>query len=239
MILIVKAQIGKAGPVVTVRGRDAWALLELKAAHDNGCTPIDHPGPRWSGYVHKLRKAGIFIETIREAHDGPFSGQQRRYVLRSLIAIFEMKGGKCDSGCWPTKRHWRDFGPARTPNPVGSREQSRTGFWRVWRVVMLKRRRMNKRIDAPHVRFYDWLLTSPAYLSFGCPARAVLIELTRLYKGNNNGQLGLSVRRASERCNVARGTAQRALPNVRSARSLNWSQGARSVASHHMPANGA
>src|ERR1700687_3438433 len=25
------------------------------------CTPIDHPGPRWSGYVHKLRKAGIVI----------------------------------------------------------------------------------------------------------------------------------------------------------------------------------
>jgi hypothetical protein len=69
---------------------------------------------------------------------------------------------------------------------------------------MPKRRRMNRRLDAPHVRFYDWLLTSPAYLSLSCPARAVLIELTRLYKGNNNGQLGLSVRRASERCNVAR-----------------------------------
>jgi DNA-binding IclR family transcriptional regulator len=26
----------------------------------------------------------------------------------------------------------------------------------------------------------------------------------------NNGRLGLSVRRASERCNIARGTAQRA-----------------------------
>jgi hypothetical protein len=41
-----------------VLGRGAWALLELKAANDNGCTPIDHPGPRWSGYVHKLRKVG-------------------------------------------------------------------------------------------------------------------------------------------------------------------------------------
>src|SRR3978361_1779485 len=73
---------------------------------------------------------------------------------------------------------------------------------------------MNKRIDAPHVRFYDWLLTSPAYLSLGCPARAVLIELTRVYKGNNNGRLGLSVRRASERCKVARGTAQRAFAEL-------------------------
>ena len=75
---------------------------------------------------------------------------------------------------------------------------------------MPKRPRMNRRIDAPHVRFYDWLLTSPAYLSLRCPSRAVLTEVTRLYKGNNNGHLGLSVRRAAERCNVARGTAQRA-----------------------------
>ena len=68
---------------------------------------------------------------------------------------------------------------------------------------MPKRPRMNKRIDAPHVRLYGWLLNSPAYLSLSCPARAVLIELTRLYNGNNNGQLGL-VRspgfRAMQRC---------------------------------------
>jgi DNA-binding transcriptional regulator YhcF (GntR family) len=60
----------------------------------------------------------------------------------------------------------------------------------------------------------DWLLTSPAYLSLSCAARALLIEITRLYKGRNNGQLGLSVRRASERCNVARGTAQRAFAEL-------------------------
>jgi hypothetical protein len=94
MILIVKAQISNAGPVVTIRGRDAWALLELQAANDNGCTPIDHPGPRWSGYVHKLRKAGILIETIREAHAGPFSGQHARYVLRSLVFILEKTSGQ-------------------------------------------------------------------------------------------------------------------------------------------------
>ena len=61
-ILTIKAQIN-GGQIVTVR-RDAWALLELQAANDNGCTPIDHPGPRWSGYVHKLRNLGIVIETI-------------------------------------------------------------------------------------------------------------------------------------------------------------------------------
>jgi hypothetical protein len=51
-------------------------------------------GARWSGYVHKLRKAGIVIETIRETHASPFAGQHARYVLRSLITILEEKDGK-------------------------------------------------------------------------------------------------------------------------------------------------
>ena len=41
---------------------------------------------------------------------------------------------------------------------------------------MLKRRRKNKRLDAPHVRMYRWMLDSPAYLSLTCAARAVLID---------------------------------------------------------------
>ena len=93
MILIVKAQINDTGPVVTARGRDAWALLELKAAN-GGCTPIDHPGPRWSSYVHKLRNAGIIIETIRETHGGRFAGHHARYVLRGPVTILEAEGGK-------------------------------------------------------------------------------------------------------------------------------------------------
>ncbi len=67
------------GPV-TVIGRDAWALLELHRAGDCGCTPLTHPGPRWSGYVHKLRKLGLRIETVTESHDGPFAGHHARYV---------------------------------------------------------------------------------------------------------------------------------------------------------------
>ena len=92
-ILTLTVQID-GGNVVTVRGRDAWALQELQAANDNGCTPIDHPGPRWSGYVHKLRKVGIVIETIPERHGGPFSGQHARYVLRSVVVVLGMEGGK-------------------------------------------------------------------------------------------------------------------------------------------------
>jgi hypothetical protein len=33
------------------------------------------------------------------------------------------------------------------------------------------------------VRLYGWLLNSPAYLSLSCPARAILVEVTRLYNG--------------------------------------------------------
>jgi hypothetical protein len=45
-------------------------------------------------YIHKLRTAGIVIEIVREAHGGLFSGEHARYVLRSLIAILEKKGGE-------------------------------------------------------------------------------------------------------------------------------------------------
>ena len=90
--LTLKIRIGGNGPAFILRGRAVWALQQLRAANDNGCTPIDHPGPRWSGYVHKLRKAGIVVETIRERHGGPFAGEHARYVLRTEITILEIAG---------------------------------------------------------------------------------------------------------------------------------------------------
>lgn len=71
---------------ITVKGRNLWALEQLLEAGPKGCTPIDTPGPRWSAYVLKLRKAGVEVETINEAHDGPYSGTHARYVLRSNVA---------------------------------------------------------------------------------------------------------------------------------------------------------
>lgn len=79
---------------------------------------------------------------------------------------------------------------------------------------MPRRRRLNRRLDAPHVRLYRWLLDSPAYLSLSCPARAVLVEIARSYDGYNNGRIGLSVRVASGRCNIARGTAARSFEEL-------------------------
>ncbi len=71
--------------IVELAGRFAWALGELIGAGERGCTPIDHPGPRWSAYVFKLRRMGINIETVTEAHGGPFKGTHARYILRTTV----------------------------------------------------------------------------------------------------------------------------------------------------------
>lgn len=73
------------------KGRDAWALLKLIASGEKGVTPIDTPGPRWSGYVHNLRKQGVTIETVNESHAGPFPGTHARYILRSEVEILAQR----------------------------------------------------------------------------------------------------------------------------------------------------
>lgn len=70
---------------ITVMGRDRWALECLLASGTKGCTPIDTPGPRWSGYVHNLRNMGVDIETIHEPHGGDFAGTHARYVLQCRV----------------------------------------------------------------------------------------------------------------------------------------------------------
>ena len=88
--LTIKARIMPDGLPFTVFGRDAWALSELHGAGMRGCTPIDNPGPRWSAYVFKLKRLhGLSIETLNEAHKGPFAGTHARYVLKSQVEILE------------------------------------------------------------------------------------------------------------------------------------------------------
>ena len=71
-----------------IKGRERWALENLIRAGKHGCTPIDHPGPRWSAYVHSLRhEFHLHIETIHEKHEGPFPGTHARYVLHSLVEV--------------------------------------------------------------------------------------------------------------------------------------------------------
>jgi hypothetical protein len=71
-------------------GRQAWALNELVAVGETGCTSITTPGPRWSDYIFKLRRGGVSIETVDERHGGSFSGSHARYVVRSSVRMIEI-----------------------------------------------------------------------------------------------------------------------------------------------------
>lgn len=85
MIVYAVLDAGGTEREMRFKGRDAWALDELIQADGEGCTPISHPGPRWSGYIYKLRRAGLDIATLHEAHDGPYRGHHGRYILRSRV----------------------------------------------------------------------------------------------------------------------------------------------------------
>ena len=86
--LVVIARLLPDGKPFIVHGRDAWALLQLVDAGPNGCTPINNPGPRWSGYVFNLkRNHGLAIVTYHEGHKGSFPGTHGRYVLVSDVQI--------------------------------------------------------------------------------------------------------------------------------------------------------
>tara|TARA_R110002049_G_scaffold54908_2_gene152600 strand:- start:4944 stop:5234 length:291 start_codon:yes stop_codon:yes gene_type:complete len=74
---------------ISVAGRNLWALECLRDNGETGCTPIDHPAPRWSAYVHRLREMGLVIETMTETHGGPFPGHHARYVLHSTFRNIE------------------------------------------------------------------------------------------------------------------------------------------------------
>lgn len=80
-------QLEPSRAVIVVTGRDAWALVKLAKAGAKGCTPICTPGPRWSAYVHNLRRMGFDIDTVTERHGPPFAGTHARYVLRDIISI--------------------------------------------------------------------------------------------------------------------------------------------------------
>ena len=51
-------------PIIEVSGRQEWALKQLIEAGETGCTSVTNPGPRWSSYVHRLRRKGLILETV-------------------------------------------------------------------------------------------------------------------------------------------------------------------------------
>ncbi len=77
------------GETLRLKGREAWTLAHLIGAGETGIIPLDRPAPRWSAYVHSLRKRGLEIDTIDEPHAGPYSGTHGRYVLRTSLAVLK------------------------------------------------------------------------------------------------------------------------------------------------------
>jgi hypothetical protein len=111
--LSIKAQInGPEGHVILINGRIAWALDQLLQTGEGGATPISHPGPRWSHYVFRLRREGVSIETIDEAHAGAFAGSHARYILRSQVRVLERSGASIASPAIKTT-------PANFSQPAG------------------------------------------------------------------------------------------------------------------------
>ena len=70
-----------------LKGREAWTLSSLMETGLTGVIPLERPAPRWSAYVHSLRKRGLVIDTIDEQHAGPYSGTHGRYVLRTTLKV--------------------------------------------------------------------------------------------------------------------------------------------------------
>ena len=70
-------------------GRPAWALAALIDAGARGLSVLERPAPRWAAYIHKLRRAGVMIETLHEHHGGAFSGTHARYRVNTPVEIVE------------------------------------------------------------------------------------------------------------------------------------------------------
>ena len=67
-----------------------------------------------------------------------------------------------------------------------------------------------------HVRLYDSLLNSPAYLDLKPPARALLVEFLRIHRPSLNGNLSISTRDATVRLNVTEPVASKAFVELAS-----------------------
>lgn len=65
-----------------------------------------------------------------------------------------------------------------------------------------------------HIRIHQWMMDCAAYKKLDPFEVRILIELYALYNGNNNGYLFLSVREASDRCNMGKNTACRCFKSL-------------------------
>lgn len=92
MKLKAKIDTGDKPTILHLKGRLAWAMIELVRAGDSGITSLHNPGPRLSHYVMCLRRKGVVIDTTMTAHDGPFPGEHGVYRLRCAVTIEQLEG---------------------------------------------------------------------------------------------------------------------------------------------------
>ena len=78
---------GDTGEELATVGREAWCLAQLIATGNGGVTLLERPAPRWSDYVFRLRKRGLPVQTIDEAHGGTYRGTHARYRLETPLTI--------------------------------------------------------------------------------------------------------------------------------------------------------
>lgn len=80
------------GPVQKANGREAETLIALINSGSHGITALEafHGGwaVRLAAYVNNLRRMGVDIRTIREAHEG---GSHGRYMLMSPVVIVSLE----------------------------------------------------------------------------------------------------------------------------------------------------
>jgi hypothetical protein len=77
----------------------------------------------------------------------------------------------------------------------------------------MARRAQGERKDR-YFQLHHYMLETDAWKALSTPARVVYVQIGSRYNGSNNGRLALSVRDAASECNVAPGTASRALKEL-------------------------
>jgi hypothetical protein len=86
--LKIKARVGEL--TFSCNGREAETLLKLIEVGPRGITPMDshRSGPpfRLAAYVHDLKRMGVPIDCVLEAHAG---GRHGRYRLTGNVVIME------------------------------------------------------------------------------------------------------------------------------------------------------
>jgi hypothetical protein len=64
------------------------------------------------------------------------------------------------------------------------------------------------------VQLFHWMLNSPAWKDLDAVARAIYVELTFRYNGQNNGRIGYSARQAAQDLKISKDTAARGLRSL-------------------------